>query len=59
MSDTEFCFRACKPGPLAAKLCQHIYDVMGCHWNMPGNYNNGFDSCKANSGEVLFYRFFL
>ncbi|KAF9446482.1 hypothetical protein P691DRAFT_673530 [Macrolepiota fuliginosa MF-IS2] len=53
MSDTEFCFRACKPGPMAATWCQHIYDVMGCAWNMPGNYDTGFDSCAADSGEPM------
>lgn len=53
MSDTEFCIRACKDGPNAPALCQHIYDVMGCMWNMPGNYAAGsFDSCKGVSGEV-------
>lgn len=33
ISDGEFCFRACT-GPNAQALCQHIYDVMGCYWNM-------------------------
>ncbi|KAA1472488.1 hypothetical protein DENSPDRAFT_859484 [Dentipellis sp. KUC8613] len=54
VSDTEFCFRGCKDGPNAPALCQHIYDVMGCDWNMPGNYGNGsFDRCKADSGEPM------
>ncbi|OBZ67652.1 hypothetical protein A0H81_12193 [Grifola frondosa] len=54
MSDTEFCFRACKDGPNAPALCQHIYDVMGCMWNMPGNYNPGtFERCLADSGEPM------
>ncbi|TFY69583.1 hypothetical protein EVG20_g3093 [Dentipellis fragilis] len=54
VSDTEFCFRGCKDGPNAPALCQHIYDVMGCEWNMPGNYGNGsFDRCKADSGEPM------
>ncbi|XP_006463015.1 hypothetical protein AGABI2DRAFT_43698, partial [Agaricus bisporus var. bisporus H97] len=53
MSDSEFCFRACKPGPNAAQLCQHIYDVMGCMWNMPGNYDSGFDTCQADTGEPM------
>lgn len=27
----------------------HIYDVMGCYWNIPGNYDSGsFDQCNAN-----------
>jgi hypothetical protein len=48
ISNTEFCIRLCRPGPDAAKWCQHIYDVMGCYWNEPGNYDNGFDTCAAN-----------
>ena len=53
MAADEFCIRACKDGPKAPALCQHIYDVMGCAWNMPGNYDAGvFESCKADSGEV-------
>jgi hypothetical protein len=27
----EFCFRACKPGPNARTLCQHIYDQRAFH----------------------------
>ena len=54
MSATEFCFRGCKEGPKAPALCQHIYDVMGCGWNMPGNYDQGFAQCAGDSGEVCF-----
>ncbi|RDX51785.1 hypothetical protein OH76DRAFT_1454722 [Lentinus brumalis] len=50
----EFCIRACKDGPNAPALCQHIYDVMGCDWNMPGDYSAGsFDSCKGDTGEPM------
>lgn len=53
MSDTQFCFRACKDGPNAPALCQHIYDEMGCAWNMPANYDAGtFERCEGDSGEV-------
>jgi hypothetical protein len=52
MSNSEFCFRGCKDGTNAPALCQHVYDVMGCGWNMPGNYNPGFDECDGVSGEV-------
>jgi len=48
MSDTEYCIRVCKEGPNAPGFCQHVYDVQGCVWNMPGNYGAGFDSCKAD-----------
>lgn len=53
VSDSEFCFRGCKDGTNAPALCQHIYDVMGCEWNMPGNYNPGFDQCDGDSGEPM------
>jgi len=54
MSATEFCFRACKEGPKAPALCQHVYDVLGCGWNMPGNYAPGtFENCKGDSGEPM------
>ncbi|KAF8814669.1 hypothetical protein BYT27DRAFT_7205623 [Phlegmacium glaucopus] len=49
----QFCFRACKPGPLAPTFCQHIYDVMGCEWNMPASYDPGFESCQGDSGEPM------
>ncbi|RDX57386.1 hypothetical protein OH76DRAFT_1476784 [Lentinus brumalis] len=54
MAADEFCIRACKDGPKAPALCQHIYDVMGCGWNMPGNYNAGsFDQCQGDTGEPM------
>jgi len=49
----QFCFRGCKDSPTAPALCQHIYDLMGCEWNMPGNYGPGFDTCAGNSGEPM------
>ncbi|KAJ1306540.1 hypothetical protein OPQ81_007541 [Rhizoctonia solani] len=54
MSATEFCIRACKDGPKAAKICNHIYDIMGCEWNMPGNYAQGvFENCVGDSAEPM------
>lgn len=53
VSDTEFCFRACKDGPNAPALCNHIYDLMGCDWNMPGNYGTGFDQCLGDDGAPM------
>lgn len=53
MSAEQFCIRACKDGPRAPALCQHVYDVMGCAWNMPGNYDAGtFERCQGDTGEV-------
>lgn len=43
----EFCIRACYNGPDAWRYCNHIYDLMACRWNIPGDYGPGFDSCKG------------
>ncbi|KAK7037785.1 hypothetical protein VNI00_010746 [Paramarasmius palmivorus] len=49
ISDKEFCFRACI-GASSPTLCQHIYDVMGCQWNMPASYEeNIFENCDGDS----------
>jgi hypothetical protein len=54
VADEEFCFRACKPAVNAPTMCQHIYDVMGCEWNMPGNYSPGvFEQCLGDSAEPM------
>ncbi|KAI0337212.1 hypothetical protein BDW22DRAFT_1433510 [Trametopsis cervina] len=54
LSWDQFCFRACKPQDSAPEWCQHKYDLMGCHWNMPGNYDAGvFEKCKADSGQMM------
>jgi len=63
ISDTEFCFRACI-GTNAAKNCNHIYDLLGCYWNMPANYDAGtYESCKGDDdlpmgvyGSSTFYQ---
>lgn len=53
VSDREFCIRGCRDGPRAPALCQHVYDVLGCFWNMPGDYDAGvFEDCKGDTGEV-------
>ncbi|WAR56082.1 hypothetical protein PtB15_6B827 [Puccinia triticina] len=44
----EFCIRACYNGPDAWRYCNHIYDLMACRWNIPGDYGPGFDSCKGD-----------
>ncbi|KAG6915295.1 hypothetical protein DXG01_012273 [Tephrocybe rancida] len=49
ISENEFCFRACVGGD-AMTNCNHIYDLMGCYWNMPANYDAGvFETCDANN----------
>jgi hypothetical protein len=53
ISDSEFCFRACV-GPKATQLCNHIYDLMGCYWNMPANYDAGtFENCDGDDDEPM------
>lgn len=55
MSDSEFCFRACNPASKnAPTFCQHVYDEMGCQWNMPSaGYKQGvFERCSGAAGEV-------
>lgn len=52
VSYNEFCLRACFPGQYDTKWCPHIYDVMGCYWNEPANYNSGqFEQCEGTEGE--------
>ncbi|KAH9481016.1 hypothetical protein JR316_0005534 [Psilocybe cubensis] len=48
-----FCLKACDPrGPRAARLCEHIYDVMGCGFNAPSNAKLGvFESCESESQD--------
>ncbi|KAF8149025.1 macrophage activating glycoprotein [Crassisporium funariophilum] len=47
ISDNEFCMRACV-GARATQLCNHIYDIMGCYWNIPANYNaNQYEECDG------------
>lgn len=49
-----FCLRACKDGARAKQFCGHIWDEMGCYWNMPGNYAAGaFDNCAGDSTEPM------
>ncbi|KAA1097475.1 hypothetical protein PGT21_008273 [Puccinia graminis f. sp. tritici] len=44
----EFCIRACFNTPESPRYCQHIYDLEGCAWNIPGNYDGpGFDECEG------------
>ncbi|KAH6901245.1 macrophage activating glycoprotein [Coprinopsis sp. MPI-PUGE-AT-0042] len=53
ISDREFCIRACV-GPRAKQLCNHIYDVMGCYWNMPANYDSGvFEECDGTPATPM------
>lgn len=49
ISYNEFCIRVCfNDHSDAYRFCEHIYDLEGCRWNMPGNYDGaGFDECQG------------
>lgn len=53
MGSDAFCFKACDPaGPNAAHYCEHIYDRIGCAYNMPNQAKNGtFEACKGESQD--------
>ncbi|KAI0291096.1 hypothetical protein BC826DRAFT_955865 [Russula brevipes] len=53
MGSKLFCFRGCRDSQNAPRLCQHIYDEMGCNWNMPGDYDTGFDQCSGDDAEPM------
>ncbi|EJU02335.1 hypothetical protein DACRYDRAFT_43793, partial [Dacryopinax primogenitus] len=54
MDYQSFCFRACKDAPEAPLFCNHVYDLLGCDWNMPGNYDAGtFENCVGDSTEPM------
>jgi len=48
----SFCLRLCQPGSYNATLnCEHIYDRIGCQYNMPHTVsNNTFETCYADVG---------
>lgn len=46
-----FCFKACDPSrPNGPRMCEHMYDTLGCGFNAPSNArNNVFESCASDS----------
>jgi hypothetical protein len=53
MGGNAFCFKVCDPSkPNAAKLCEHIYDRIGCAYNAPSAAKNGtFEKCDGESQD--------
>ena len=45
----KLCIRAFKDGPCAPRLRQHVYDVVGSAWKMPGGYFVGARSPSARA----------
>ncbi|KAH9471862.1 hypothetical protein Pst134EA_002494 [Puccinia striiformis f. sp. tritici] len=49
LAHDELSIRACFNTDQAYRYCQHIYDLEGSRWNMPGNYDGaGFDQCEGD-----------
>ncbi|KAF8624428.1 hypothetical protein AX17_007137 [Amanita inopinata Kibby_2008] len=53
MGGNAFCFKACDPaGPNAAHFCEHVYDRIGCAYNVPNNGKNGtFEACQGDNQD--------
>lgn len=64
----RFCYKACDPaGPNAAHYCEHVFDRIGCDYNIPNAAKDGvFESCKGDNqdfpgvytenGQVMTYK---
>lgn len=51
--DGAFCIRSCFTDA-DFPWCNNQYDVMGCQWVMPGQYQQpGFTDCTADSGDPI------
>jgi hypothetical protein len=53
MGSDIFCLKACDPaGANAARICEHVYDRIGCQYNAPAAYLDGvFESCLGDSQD--------
>ncbi|KAH6906206.1 macrophage activating glycoprotein [Coprinopsis sp. MPI-PUGE-AT-0042] len=53
LGGNRFCFKACDPsGADDDKFCEHIYDRIGCDYNVPNNAQNGtFESCAGDNQD--------
>jgi len=51
MGSDMFCFKACDPKrPNAARLCEHVFDRIGCEYNAPNHAESGiFESCEGDN----------
>lgn len=53
MGGDAFCIKVCDPaGAHAAEYCQHIYDRIGCAYNVPSNAQTGvFVACEGENQD--------
>lgn len=55
IDENHFCLRVCKDGDMAADYCKHIYDEMGCEFNMPTapDQLGVFESCEGPDADIV------
>lgn len=55
IDENQFCLRVCKDGDKAADYCKHIYDEMGCEFNMPTapDQLGVFESCEGPDADIV------
>lgn len=55
IDENHFCLRVCKDDDMAADYCKHIYDKMGCEFNMPTNPDElgVFESCEGPDADIV------
>ena len=53
MGGEAFCIKVCDPnGPNAAHFCEHVFDRIGCAYNVPNNAQKGvFQACKGDNQD--------
>jgi len=53
MGGNAFCLKVCDPaGPNAASYCQHIYDRIGCAYNVPNAAQDKvFETCQGDNAD--------
>jgi hypothetical protein len=53
MGGNAFCIKVCDPANAdAANYCQHVFDRIGCAYNVPNSAQNGtFESCEGENQD--------
>ncbi|KAH6885695.1 macrophage activating glycoprotein [Coprinopsis sp. MPI-PUGE-AT-0042] len=55
LGGNRFCYKACDPaGPQAEHYCEHIFDRIGCDFNIPNAAQDGvFESCEGDNMDFV------
>jgi len=48
-----FCFKLCDPSVTSPDYCENRIDLLGCDYNMPASYADGFTSCDGDLQDVV------